>query len=369
MVKKNQIDSSAVYIFARRLCRLQTAYFEISDQTEHGEGLICSFVECRKAGIKFRYCTVCKDAIAKRNFRNSHHHVEIRNPALLRRVEEAKEERGYGRADETALSTNFSGEHLSRQAQEIAFSMPHRTYLSNYSFTASSHHDFQKLNDFSEDGALPLSSSNYAEMSERKLPPASLAVTGERSKPPLEGTIFSLQQTAKQGHATASNKPLRGTKTETEKPTTYNNPHLPSPQGSRTASSKQSDTNVKKRGVNRPPNRRGQLTADENDAKQSKSAIRLRRQAWAELLTSRPRCEDDAAMTLWIQNVLRISDLNTPITDEALTDQGTSSMPRMLEELSSRDRRFPMQEGDDNELASGADSDDRPSQASSASLE
>jgi hypothetical protein len=65
----------------------QTAYFQITDEMEHGEGIICSFENCRKAGIKFRYCAECKDAIAKRNFRNGHHHTEIRNPAaLLRRI-------------------------------------------------------------------------------------------------------------------------------------------------------------------------------------------------------------------------------------------------------------------------------------------
>jgi hypothetical protein len=64
----------------------QSAYFEITDGTEHGEGLICSFQDCRKAGIRFRYCAECKDGIAKRNFRNGHHHTEIRNPAHLRRI-------------------------------------------------------------------------------------------------------------------------------------------------------------------------------------------------------------------------------------------------------------------------------------------
>ena len=64
----------------------QSASFQITDGMEHGEGLICSFEDCRNAGIKFRYCAECKDAIAQRNFRNGHHHTEIRNPALLRGI-------------------------------------------------------------------------------------------------------------------------------------------------------------------------------------------------------------------------------------------------------------------------------------------
>ena len=52
----------------------QTAYFEISEGLKHGDPLICSYPECRNRGVKFLYCTYCKDPVAKRNFRNRHNH-------------------------------------------------------------------------------------------------------------------------------------------------------------------------------------------------------------------------------------------------------------------------------------------------------
>ena len=41
----------------------------VTEDTEHGEGLVCSFPTCRNAGIKFRYCKFCNDAIARRSFK------------------------------------------------------------------------------------------------------------------------------------------------------------------------------------------------------------------------------------------------------------------------------------------------------------
>ena len=41
----------------------------VTEDTEHGEGLVCSFPTCRNAGIKFRYCKLCNDAIARRSFK------------------------------------------------------------------------------------------------------------------------------------------------------------------------------------------------------------------------------------------------------------------------------------------------------------
>eukprot|EP00429_Kryptoperidinium_foliaceum_P088989 CAMPEP_0176198616 /NCGR_PEP_ID=MMETSP0121_2-20121125/8143_1 /TAXON_ID=160619 /ORGANISM="Kryptoperidinium foliaceum, Strain CCMP 1326" /LENGTH=575 /DNA_ID=CAMNT_0017537469 /DNA_START=36 /DNA_END=1764 /DNA_ORIENTATION=+ len=52
----------------------QTAYFEIPEHIKHGDGLICSFPQCRNRGVKFLYCAYCKDPVAKRNFRDRHTH-------------------------------------------------------------------------------------------------------------------------------------------------------------------------------------------------------------------------------------------------------------------------------------------------------
>ena len=41
----------------------------ITEYTEHGAGLVCSFPACRNVGIRFRYCKLCNDAIARRSFK------------------------------------------------------------------------------------------------------------------------------------------------------------------------------------------------------------------------------------------------------------------------------------------------------------
>ena len=59
----------------------QRAYFVITggdnekgtSGTKHGDGLVCSFPQCRNSGIKFRYCRFCDDAIARRNFKRHQH--------------------------------------------------------------------------------------------------------------------------------------------------------------------------------------------------------------------------------------------------------------------------------------------------------
>lgn len=40
----------------------------------HGAPLVCSFPACRDKGVKFLYCAYCKDACAKRQFRERHKH-------------------------------------------------------------------------------------------------------------------------------------------------------------------------------------------------------------------------------------------------------------------------------------------------------
>jgi hypothetical protein len=54
---------------------VQTAYFVVSDYIKHGEELFCSYFACRNAGTKFRYCSHCKVPVAKRNFRKRHKHT------------------------------------------------------------------------------------------------------------------------------------------------------------------------------------------------------------------------------------------------------------------------------------------------------
>ena len=56
----------------------QTAYFQIPKDIKHGDFLVCSYPACRNRGVKFLYCSFCKDAVAKRNFRNRHYHEDYK---------------------------------------------------------------------------------------------------------------------------------------------------------------------------------------------------------------------------------------------------------------------------------------------------
>jgi hypothetical protein len=53
----------------------QTAFFKVARSTlKHGDGLVCSHEQCRKVGVRFLYCSVCNEAVAKGNFFTRHGH-------------------------------------------------------------------------------------------------------------------------------------------------------------------------------------------------------------------------------------------------------------------------------------------------------
>ena len=54
-----------------------TAYFEVPADAVHGQILICSHPACIKSGRQFRYCTVCRLPVIKRNFRMRHSHGKV----------------------------------------------------------------------------------------------------------------------------------------------------------------------------------------------------------------------------------------------------------------------------------------------------
>ena len=60
---------------------IQAAYFIISDETRHGDKLLCSYEGCKKDGSRFRYCAACLAAVATCNFttRHNHHPSEFQN--------------------------------------------------------------------------------------------------------------------------------------------------------------------------------------------------------------------------------------------------------------------------------------------------
>ena len=65
---------------ARGVCDSHTprdAYFVISQDCEHGKMLQCSHARCRGSGRHFRYCKVCDQVTAKRNFNKRHEHLIV----------------------------------------------------------------------------------------------------------------------------------------------------------------------------------------------------------------------------------------------------------------------------------------------------
>jgi hypothetical protein len=54
------------------------AYIDIPVGTENGTILSCSHPVCSSLGRRFRYCTHCKTAVAKRNFNIRHAHPEVK---------------------------------------------------------------------------------------------------------------------------------------------------------------------------------------------------------------------------------------------------------------------------------------------------
>ena len=55
----------------------QSAYFQIPQDCEHGASFVCSHDLCRESGRFFRYCGVCDQIAAKRNFTKRHAHLIV----------------------------------------------------------------------------------------------------------------------------------------------------------------------------------------------------------------------------------------------------------------------------------------------------
>ncbi|KAI2507859.1 hypothetical protein MHU86_6517 [Fragilaria crotonensis] len=71
---------------ARGVCdshTAQNAYFELTTDSVHGKILVCSHRLCRESGRIFRYCKVCHQVTAKRNFSKRHAH-EINDNNMLK---------------------------------------------------------------------------------------------------------------------------------------------------------------------------------------------------------------------------------------------------------------------------------------------
>jgi len=55
----------------------KTAYFVIPDNVKHGADLLCSHAKCQNKGIRFVFCIVCDEPVAKINFKTRHSHPDV----------------------------------------------------------------------------------------------------------------------------------------------------------------------------------------------------------------------------------------------------------------------------------------------------
>jgi len=58
----------------------QNAYIDVPPNTPHGTIVICSHPVCLSSGRKFKYCSVCRIPVAKRNFSKRHDHGLSQTP-------------------------------------------------------------------------------------------------------------------------------------------------------------------------------------------------------------------------------------------------------------------------------------------------
>jgi hypothetical protein len=64
-----------------------TAFLDIPVDAPHGFLLSCSHPECTESGRRFRYCTICANPVAKRNFPKRHGHGLIKSTKDLKAVD------------------------------------------------------------------------------------------------------------------------------------------------------------------------------------------------------------------------------------------------------------------------------------------
>jgi hypothetical protein len=91
-----RVCTSSPRAFTRIPCRARglskdhttdSAFFKVPVDAPHGLLLSCSHPECADSGRRFRYCTVCANPVAKRNFPKRHGHGLVHSAKDLREVD------------------------------------------------------------------------------------------------------------------------------------------------------------------------------------------------------------------------------------------------------------------------------------------
>jgi hypothetical protein len=131
----------------------QSAYFTISEDMSHGTPLVCSYPACRDKGVKFLYCSYCKDTGAKRQFRERHNHGE--DDETARRTSQTPQ-KSSGSAEEPIASTEMTLEKTSN--------------VSSSDTSYSGNHNRGKRNRTAMDAAISDTSNTVEDMTIALLP-------------------------------------------------------------------------------------------------------------------------------------------------------------------------------------------------------
>ena len=105
----------------------------IPEDIKHGDGLICSYPACRNRGVKFLYCSYCRDPVAKRNFRMKHSHSEGEEG----NGKAPKEEKSFSRNYKSNGNDNDDDEEIMPLTTTVVSSSSHHSSMASESLSRS----------------------------------------------------------------------------------------------------------------------------------------------------------------------------------------------------------------------------------------
>ena len=273
---------------------LQTAYFVIPENVEHGEELICSYFACRNAGIKFRYCTHCKVPVAKRNFRKRHKHGKT-SPSN----------------DDNDDQSNSGGEEDTNAANKIKKAKKDITPIPNGSTVKKD-----------------------AGVVGPRQPPASIppycqpATKGSTAEEILQARASDLPNAPQQNGTNQTGTVLSGSNSKTRTESA-----IASDEQEAAAALLSQHSGGGGGGSAAPTATTSGGAGDGSSGNAANSARKItpdRERAWARLLAKRPPTKDGEAVSAWLMEVLSVSDLDSPAasssTTKDTTSQSTSAM-------------------------------------------
>jgi hypothetical protein len=244
---------------------IQTAYFIIRENAQHGEELMCSYHACRITGIKFRYCAYCNVPVAKRNFGRRHQHGEVPDGES----QSGDDTASRSSADEEESKTPYKAV---KQVKTVEKSLDKTA-----SMTADDNKGATDSTAVKQENKV-MSSSNPEEQRNNEADESDEAGGSRRSS------------------ITSSSAESQNRMTNNRMTMSHRDSHaLEPPIALRTIDAV--------RAAQQPPIA---LRTNGDD----------RATRWAALLAKRPQSDDSIAMQAWLVEVLSVSDMPTPVKDE-----------------------------------------------------